>query len=135
MFRQCHTINTCICCALAFVCPPEHKLFFPVDILSNVTVLNSTAITVYWSTKPKIGLVQCCPDGKSCLTATVKDTDLDNYVYPGLEEYTRYAVSLRGESREVFIITYQDSKEAVCVYIHLVMSLCIMTTTELFCFL
>ena len=117
------------------MCPPhKHKLFFPVDILSNVTVLNSTAITVYWSTKPRTGLVQCCPDGKQCLTATV-NRDLDNYVYSGLEEYTRYAVSFRGESRKVFIITYQDSKEAVCVYIHLVMSLCIMTTTELFCFL
>ena len=105
-------------CLIAFVCPPEYELvFFPVDIISNVTVLNSTAVTVYWSTKPKIGIVQCCPDGKLCLTATVKDTDLDNYVYSGLEEYTRYAVSLRGESRKVFIVTYQDSK-AVCIRIY-----------------
>lgn len=86
----------------------------PADILDNVVVLNSTAIMVRWNTNPVIGRVQCCPDGMECLTANA-DISLDSFVFSGLEEYTIYAVSLVGESQEVFIRTYQDSKAVICV--------------------
>ena len=95
-------------------------VFFLVDILDGVIVLNSTAIMVSWSSSPKTGLVQCCSDGMQCLTAIV-NTTLNSYVFSGLEEYTRYAVSLRGESREVSIVTYQDSKTVICMRMQLVL--------------
>ena len=93
-------------------------VFFPVDILDRVIVLNSTAIMVSWSRNLSTGLVQCCPDGESCLTAIV-NTHLNSYVFPGLEEYTGYAVSLKGESGEVFIVTYQDSEADICICMQL----------------
>ena len=99
---------------LTFAFLPGFELFLsPADILDNVVVLNSTAVMLQWSTMPSTGLVHCCSDGVECLVGNA-GTSLSSFVFSGLEEYTNYTVSVVGESREVCITTYQDSKSLVC---------------------
>ena len=99
---------------LTFAFLPGFELFLsPADILDNVVVLNSTAVMLQWSTMPSTSLVHCCPDRMECLVGNA-DTSLNSFVFSGLEEYTNYTVSIVGESQEVYITTYQDSKSLVC---------------------